>query len=86
MAHDQIRFARLKMNKIYKQVEKFKNEILCYKLKACLKRYVFTWHLKFDRESRLDISLGRLFQGFGPHNRMLYHQVLGVSCRLEPQA
>ena len=22
----------------------------------------------------------------GPHNRMLYHQVLGASCRLEPQA
>ena len=37
-----------------------------YKLKACLKRYVFTWHLKFDRESRLDISLGRLFQSFWP--------------------
>ena len=36
-----------------------------YKLKACLKRYVFTWHLKFDRESRLHISLGRLFQSFG---------------------
>ena len=30
MAHDQMRFAislRLKMNKIYKQVERFKNEI-----------------------------------------------------------
>ena len=34
-----------------------------------LKRFVFTWHLKFDRESRLDISIGRssgrLFQSFG---------------------
>ena len=30
-------------------------QILYYKLKACLKRYVFTWHLKFDRESRLDM-------------------------------
>ena len=23
-------------------------QIFHYKLKACLKRYVFTWHLKFD--------------------------------------
>ena len=57
-------------------------QILYYKLKACFKRYVFTWHLKFDRESRLDISLGRLHcsRALGPHNRMLYYQVLGVSC------
>ena len=34
-------------------------------VKACLRRYVFTRHLKFDRESRLDISPGRLFQSFG---------------------
>ena len=36
-----------------------------YKLKACFKKYVFTWHLKFGRDSRLDISLGRLFHSFG---------------------
>ena len=34
-------------------------QILYYKLKACLKRYFFTKHLKFDRESRLDISEGK---------------------------
>lgn len=33
-----------------------------YKLKACLKRYVLRWHLKLQRESRLDILQGRLFQ------------------------
>ena len=40
-------------------------QILYNKLKACLKRYVFSWHLKFGREPRLDIPLGRLFQSFG---------------------
>ena len=28
---------------------KINEQILYYKLKACLKGYVFTWHLKFDR-------------------------------------
>ena len=38
----------------------------CSKLNACqLKRYVLAWQLKFERESRLDILLGRLFQSFG---------------------
>ena len=37
-------------------------------------------------------SLGWIFRSvgcsraLGAQNRMLYHQVLGVSCRLEPQA
>ena len=33
---------------------KINEKILYYKLKACLKRYAFTWYLKFDRESRLE--------------------------------
>ena len=40
-------------------------QIRYYKLKACLKRYVFTWHFEFDRVSRQDISLSRLFQSSG---------------------
>ena len=59
-----------------------------YKLKACLKRYVFTWHLKFDRESRLDISLGRLFQSFvAAEQNALPPSVGGIlPLELEPQA
>ena len=63
-------------------------QILYYKLKACLKRYVFTWHLKFDRESRLDISLGRLFQSYvAAEQNALPRSVGGIlPLELEPQA
>ena len=67
------------MNKIYKQVERLKNEIkeqevinnkinetnTLLQIKSLFRKICFQWHLKFDRELRLDISLGRLFQSFG---------------------